>query len=170
MTMLVANTTPGTVYLSHGTDRAVRTVRFRPRGDKDSVQELVDSEWSGSRNLNRLLRADILYAEGAIPEDLPAAPSGYSALNRWDRMRVRTIVLGTDAEFAAEGLFTPMGNAPRMPQAVDTQYIKKRLLPAIGVAAEWLANLFDATGDKAYKNRLEALDKHAGALRELQLT
>lgn len=163
--MLVANLTPGTVYLSHGLDPEVRTVKFRPEGDMDSVQELVDTVWAGSRNLNRMVKAGILSVEGV--EDLPPAPEEYRTLNRWDRARVRMIVLGSDEEFEKNGLFTPMGNVPSAPERVDTQYIKKSFLPVIGVSVNWLSSLYEATKNKKYSQRKSLLNKHAAALQEL---
>lgn len=163
--MLVANITPGTVYLSHGLDPEVRTVKFRPEGDMDSVQELVDTVWAASRNLNRMVKAGVLSVEGV--EDLPAPPREYSTLNRWNRGRVRLIVLGTDEEFEQNGLFTPMGNVPSAPDRVDTQYIKKNLLPVIDVSFDWLKSLQDATKNKKYGQRAMLLKKHAATLREL---
>lgn len=164
--MLVANKTPGTVYLSHGLDREVRAIKFRPAGDKDSVQELVDAVWAGSRNLNRLVNSGILTIEGAV--ELPSPPEAYSTLNKWSRNRVRAIVLGTDDEFETEGLMTPMGNVPGMPQRVDTQYIKKNLVPVIEVSIEWLTSLYTATKNKKYATRKRLLKEHAAALQELQ--
>lgn len=166
--MLVGNTTAGTVYLSHGSDPSVPAIRFRPRGDRDSVQDLVEAQWSGSRNLKRFLSAGILAIEGVV--DLPSAPTEYNALDKWGRARVRSIVLGTDEEFEANGLITPMGNMPSAPERVDTRYIKNKLLPVLEISSKWLRALYTDTKDKKYDTRRKKLDAHARELRKLVST
>lgn len=164
--MLVANKTPGTVYLSHGLDREVPTVRFRPVGDRDSVQELVDTVWAGSRNLNRLVSQGVLeLGEGVV--ELPSPPASYNVLPKWDRQRVRMIVLGTEDEFEKYGIITPLGSTPGSPERVDQRYIKNHLIPAIEISLEWLEDLKAATKRKEYTRRISALKKHMGELKEL---
>lgn len=163
--MIVSNPTTGKVSLIHG-NKEVATVIFDQHGTTNSVHVLDDEVWGQSRNLARYLKKGTLVKlDGMI--EYPEEPEGYSELPKWDRNRVRKIVLGTEDEFVASAMFTPYSNSARMPEQIDVPYIRTRLIPVLQVAENWLNALANATGDKAYKARRDEIRKRIPVLREI---
>lgn len=163
--MIISNPTTGKVSLIHGKPD-VTTVIFDQHGTMSSVQVLDDEVWSGSRNLTRYLQKGTLVKLDKMIE-YPEEPEGYNELPKWDRNRVRKIVLGTDSEFQASALFTPYSNSARMPEQVDAPYIRSRLIPVLQVSQSWLEALYKTTGEKVYKDRTGEIKKRIPDLRDI---
>jgi len=164
--MIVANKGMGRVNLIHGTDRDAGTVKFSPWGTRDSVQVLEDYVWENSRTLQRYLSRGILTRLDALTE-FPDPPEAYQRLEKWQKARVRKIVLGTNDEFESSALIAPMGSNPAAPRQPDTRYIRGTLIPTLEVSLAWLDSLAKVTGDKAYKDRSKRVREHVASLREL---
>lgn len=163
--MIISNPTTGKVSLVHG-GKDVSTVIFEPHGTRNSVQVLDDAEWSGSRNLKRYLQKKLLVELSEMVE-YPEEPESYFELPKWDRTRVRKIVLGTDDEFQASAMFTPYSNSARMPEQIDSAYIRSRLIPVLQCAESWLDALYKVTGEKGYKTRRDEIKKRIPDLRDI---
>ena len=163
--MIIANPTSGKVSLVHG-NKEVSTVIFSQHGTRNSVQVLEDEEWGKSRTLQRFLQKGTLVKLDQLIE-YPEEPESYDALPKWDRNRVRKVVLGTDEEYMASALFTPYSNSARMPEQVDVPYIRNRLIPVLLCASSWLDALWKATGEKRYKARRDDINKRVPELREI---
>lgn len=163
--MIISNPTTGKVSLIHGS-KDVSTVIFSQHGTRNSVQVLDDEVWKNSRNLARYLqKKTLVQLENMI--EYPEEPESYVELSKWDRTRVRKIVLGTDEEFQASALFTPYSNSSRMPEQIDSAYIRSRLIPVLQCAESWLDALFKATGEKVYKTRRDEIKKRIPDLRDI---
>lgn len=163
--MIISNPTSGKVSLIHG-NKEVETVIFSQHGTRNSVQVLDDEEWAKSRNLQRYLQKKTLVKLDDMIE-YPEEPESYDNLSKWDRNRVRRIVLGSDEEYQASALFTPYSNSARMPEQVDVPYIRNRLIPVLQCASSWLEALWKATGEKQYKTRRAEIEKRMGEVREI---
>lgn len=163
--MIIANPTSGKVSLIHGS-KDVSTVIFSQHGTRNSVQVLEDEEWAKSRNLQRFLQKKTLVKLDQMIE-YPEEPESYFELSKWDRNRVRKIVLGSDDEYQASALFTPYNNSARMPEQLDVPYIRTRLIPVLQCASLWLEALWKATGEKQYKSRRDEINRRVPELREI---
>jgi hypothetical protein len=163
--MIIANPTSGKVSLVHG-NKEVSTVMFSQHGTRNSVQVLEDEEWAKSRNLQRFLQKGTLVKLDQLIE-YPEEPESYNELPKWDRNRVRKIVLGTEDEYKSSALFTPYSNSARMPEQVDVPYIRTRLIPVLQCASSWLDALWKATGEKQYKARRDDINKRVPELKEI---
>jgi hypothetical protein len=164
--MIIANKTTGNVNLIHGANKDIQTVKFSPWGTRDSVQVLEGDVWGNSRNLQRYLSRGLLTELKSLVE-FPDPPDAYQTLAKWQKSRVRAVVLGTDAEFEATGLIVPMGSNPNTPASPDRRYIRSTLIPTLEVAEAWLGDLFQVSGDKSYKDRKKRLSDHIAELREI---
>ena len=164
--MIVANKGTGRVNLIHGLDRDAGTVKFTPWGTRDSIQALEDYVWGNSRTLQRYLNRGILTKLDNLTE-FPDPPEAYQTLEKWQKSRVRKIVLGSNDEFESSALIMPMGNNPGAPRKPDTRYIRGTLVPTLEVSLAWLDSLAKATGDKVYKDRSKRVRDHIASLREL---
>lgn len=164
--MIVANKGTGRVNLIHGQDRDAGTVKFTPWGTRDSVQALEDYVWGNSRTLQRYLNRGILTKLDGLTE-FPDPPEAYQTLEKWQKSRVRKIVLGSNDEFESSALIMPMGSNPSSTRRPDTRYIRGTLVPTLEVSLAWLDSLAKATGDKVYKDRSKRVRDHIASLREL---